>query len=1115
MISGLSGSLLSHDALEDALASDLIDLLGGTNAADLDAVRRRLHGWQAGIAQEMGPASAARAVFDSVAAPLVAELGFRAVVIGSDSGRLFRAVLETAGRPAAALLVTDWGRDPAAAWRDGVRHGIGAGVRWCFCVTGPLLRVIDSRRTYSRRFAEFDLAAAFADPDGFTVMWSLLRAGAFTGPAPPGLDRAVTLSEKHRADVRSSLQQGVHHALIHLVRAFASARGSGRRPAVAGAALDAIYEESLVVIYRILFLLFAEARGLVPRWHPIYRDSYTIESLRAPVERSSRPRGLWESLQAIARLAHRGCHAGTLRVPPFNGRLFSPALAPLAEAAVLDDGAVGQALLALTTRASRGGRQRIAYADLGVEQLGGVYERVLDFVPASADGTTQALTLVPAERRKSTGSFYTPRPLTEYLVRRTLAPLVRNASPDRILDLRVLDPAMGSGAFLVATCRYLALAYESALVRDGVAAATDITDQDRAGFRRAIAQRCLFGVDINPMAVQLGRLSLWLATLAADRPLTFLDHHLRAGNSLVGAALADVARQPRAWRHVARSTALPLFDAADADGAMGATIGPRLSIARDPGDTIEQVRAKERALAGLLAGDAPLTRWKTVADLWCAGWFGVKTTSQPGTFGALVDEVLGRGPVLPRHTSAPLLSSVHAAAARERFFHWTLEFPEVFYSQDGRLLPGPGFDAVVGNPPWETLRGDRGDADTRRRAADAFSCLTTFTRSSGVYRLQGGGHANLYQLFLERALSLARRGGRVGLILPSGFASDHGCAALRRHAIDHTAIDTFVTVENRGGLFPIHRGLKFVLLAATAGGATSSLPSRSGVRSPEVLEQLPDDGVDPEAVPLSRALLERLSGEQLAIPEIRTAGDLSIASRLAFSIPALGDRDGWHVTFGRELNATEDRRHFVEGRPATGRLLPVVEGKQIHPFVVDTDTSRFHVPERTAARILDADTTFRRARLGYRDVAASTNRLTLIAALIPAGAVTTHTVFCLKGEADETLQQFLCGVFNSFVANYLVRLRVGTHVTVSIMNRLPVPAPARDSAAFVEIAALSARLGAGADDPIARARLQARVAWLYSLTAVEFQHVLGTFPLVDAEERAAALHAFSERRDAL
>lgn len=1113
MIAGLSGSLLSHDALEEAAGSDLIEAAA---ASVPNAARRRLCAWQAEIARELGPASAARCVFDRVAGPLMAELGFRLVVLGSGSGRLFRAVLESARRPAAALLVTDWGRDPASAWRDGVRHGIGSGVRWCLCVTGPVVRVMDARRTYSRRFAEFEIAATLADPDGFVVMWSLLRAEAFAGTVSR-LERAVTLSEKHRAGVRSSLQQGVEQALTLLVGAFASARGRGR-PSRDAAALQTIYEESLIVIYRILFLLFAEARGLVPRWHPVYRESYTIESLRTPVERSARPRGIWESLQAIARLAHRGCRAGTLRVPPFNGRLFSPTLAPLAEAALLDDGEVGKALLSLTTRTSRNGRERIAYADLGVEQLGGVYERILDFEPAWAGSGARQLTLVPAERRKATGSFYTPRPLTEYLVRRTLAPLVRDASADRILDLRILDPAMGSGAFLVAACRYLALAYESALVRDGATAATDLTDQDRAGFRRTVAQRCLYGVDINPMAVQLGRLSLWLATLAADRPLTFLDHHLLAGNSLVGASLADVARQSRG-RRPGPSTMLPLFDAADADGAMGAAIGPRLSIARDPGDTIEQVRAKERALAAVRARDAPMARWKTVADMWCAAWFGVKAAGQPGTFGALVDEVLGRGAVLPRHTSGPLLSSVRAAAERERFFHWTLEFPEVFHAEDGHLLPLPGFDAIVGNPPWETLRGDRGDADTRRRAADASSCLTTFARSSGVFRLQGGGHANLYQLFVERALSLARRGGRVGLILPSGFASDHGCAALRRYTIDHTGIDTFVTVENRAGLFPIHRGLRFVLLAATADGATTSLPCRSGVRSLDTLEQLPDAGVDPEATPVSRHLLERLSGDQLAIPELRSSFDLSIASRLAFSLPALADGGGWHVTFGRELNATDDRRHFVCGqrRPGAqcGRLLPVVEGKQIHPFAADIGASRFYVPERAAAGLLDAAATYRRARLGYRDVAASTNRLTLIAALVPAGAVTTHTVFCLKGVADENLHQFLCGIFNSFVANYLVRLRVGTHVTVSIVGRLPVPVPARDSAAFLEIAALSAKLGAGGGGPIHHALLQARVARLYSLTDTEFDHVLDTFPLVDITERAAAAQAFSGRHDAI
>ncbi len=222
--------------------------------------------------------------------------------------------------------------------------------------------------------------------------------------------------------------------------------------------------------------------------------------------------------------------------------------------------------------------------------------------------------LVRGERRKSTGAFYTPRPLTEYLVRRALAPLVATASPEAILALRILDPAMGSGAFLVAACRYLAAAYEAALVREGGVATDDISDRDRSEYRRTIAQRCLYGVDINPMAVQLGRLSLWLATLSADRPLTFLDHRLRTGNSLVGASATDMSRQaPGAGRRGA-SRALPLFEDVAQDLALREAIAVRSRIATEPGDTLEQVRAKEHALAALTRSDAPVERWKEVCD---------------------------------------------------------------------------------------------------------------------------------------------------------------------------------------------------------------------------------------------------------------------------------------------------------------------------------------------------------------------------------------------------------------------------------------------------------------------------------------------------------------------
>ena len=327
--------------------------------------------------------------------------------------RSIHATLEAACAASAVLVATAWGDHTAATWGRAVRHGILHGVRWCLCVTGPTLRIVDASRAYARRYAEFDLADTLDDDETFAVLWSVARAGALAArPEGASIERAIELSDRHRADVRRSLEKGVMEALVALLTAFdAAARRKRRDPAGA-------VDESLTVIYRILFLLFAEARGLVPRWHRTYRESYTIESLRTPVERG-RARGVWETLQAIARLAHGGCRAGTLRVPPFNGRLFSPSYAPLADAASLDERAVQTALLALTTRPARSGRERIVYADLGVEQLGGVYEQLLDYDPSP---DRQGPALVRGMRRKTTGSFYTPRSLTEYLVRRTLAP---------------------------------------------------------------------------------------------------------------------------------------------------------------------------------------------------------------------------------------------------------------------------------------------------------------------------------------------------------------------------------------------------------------------------------------------------------------------------------------------------------------------------------------------------------------------------------------------------------------------------------------------------------------------------------------------------------------------
>jgi hypothetical protein len=1038
----------------------------------------------------LGPTASARTVLDLIALPLVGHLGYDAMLLKLAGGPPY-AVLRVNEKVVAVLLATQWGEEPAGVWRDAVKRGIGHDVRWCLCVNGPSLRLFDAKRAYSRRFAEFELAPALDDQRAADILWALLSAGSMSPPdGVPALDRAVAISERHRTAVRDSLKDGVQTALVELRKAFVAKRSNR--------SVGSLVDESLTVIYRVLFLLFAEARGLVPQWHPTYRNSYTMESLRPIVEAASAPRGLWEALQAIARLAHRGCRAGSLRVPPFNGRLFSPAQAPLAESVQLDDAAVKRALLALTTRQAKDRRERIAYADLGVEQLGAVYEHILDFVvsgPCAAGGTG----LRPAGFRKATGTFYTPRSLTEYLVRRTLAPLVDTAAPATILALRVLDPAMGSGAFLVAACRYLGHAYEQALVRDEGLTAADISGADRTAFRRLIAQRCLFGVDINPMAVQLARLSLWLATLAGDRPLTFLDHHLRCGDSLIGASPLDIHRQPTA-EHRKRGRAGPptLFAIDDLESQLHATVTPCLRLARAADDTLEQVRHKERTLAMLSGPDAPLARWKVAADLWCAGWFLKSANGR--IFDELVREAVGGPSTLPTHVSQPLRDAARAEAAARRFFHWTLEFPEVFFDESGGPLATPGFDAILGNPPWEMLRAD--DRSGGKAGRPAAGEPARFARHSGIYSLQGTGHSNLYQLFVERALSLLRRSGRLGLIVPANIGFDHGCAALRRELLDKTTIDTFTTCDNRDRIFPIHRSVKFTLVTLTKGGSTPAVPLRTGIRSASALDALSDTGKDEAAVLIPRSVLSRLSGDLHAIPEIRSARDLQLLTRLSRSHRALGDGEGWGVQFGRELNATEDRPYF---RPQLDGL-PVIEGKHLQPFRVNVGQSTLAVAPADVERLLPGRS-FAQPRLAYRDVASSTNRLTLIAAIVPPGAVTTHTVFCLKKPLDLDAQHFLCGIFNSFVANYLVRMRVSTHVTAALIEHLPVPMPSRKDPAFIELATLSRALSEG-DRPETRARHQALAAKLYGIDAGDLSHVLDGFPLVSRCERDEALEMF-------
>jgi hypothetical protein len=1110
LVPGIGGTLLPERYLAARLLADVTSASGPDVTSPMG---KRLDRWWQHVSASCGPTSPLRVLFDEMAMPLLAILGFTAHEAQFEAATCRVRLATRIGTPVAFVL-TPWATRPSSRWADLARHAHLIGASWGFVMTPPFLSVVPTRGHATRRSVDISLSVAVQSSVGHLL--AVAHASRFD-PVPAGsrhisFDDILTRAAAFQDDVRVDLQSGVEKSLRVLApviaRTDAPIRTRDRRHTRAA---PSSFDEALTLVYRILFLLFAESRRLVPHDAPVYRDSYAIsrfcrEALDGPAP------GLWDALAATSRLSRLGCHTADMSVAPFNGALFARASAPVLEqrrrrAARHVDGdnrdeAVRRTLVALGSRRTRAGIETINYRDLGVEQLGAVYERVLDLdpapppqVPRRGSGRGSRHSRV----RRQTGTFYTPQPLAEFVVRRTLAPLVDGAAADVILELRVVDPAMGSGAFLVAACRYLAGAYEDALVAEGRVSPEDVDDHERARMRRLIAERCLAGVDRNPTAVHLARLSLWLTTLSHGRPLSFLDHRLRIGDSLIGAWPDDLRR---VTMRANRAAARPLFEAAGIGDDLDAAGRPIELMLRQPDDTVRDVHAKEAAWRRFQSAGSPLHRWRIAAHVWCARWFERPDVAPPGgaETRALIDAVTRgdgtlRGPVVERR-----LRAAAALAADHGFFHWPLEFPDVF-TDAGRLRQDrPGFDAVIGNPPWEMLRRDDGEERSHGRA------LLRYVRQSGQYPSCADGHLNLYQAFVDRSMSIVRSGGRLGLVLPWGVATDDGASALRERLLANTAVDIVAGLDNAQGLFPIHRGLRFAVIAATAGSRTYCFHTVSGIRTGEQLDALPGRGGAPASVALTPDLLARVGGAERRLPDLRRSGDLEILRGLNDRFPRLGSTEGWNVSFGRELNATDAGPHLRRDAQAGVR---VVEGKHLSPFTVDLAAARCLTPSALASMLEPAR--IAHARLAYRDVSGVGNRLTLIAAVIPAGVVTTHTVFCLRTRIEPARQHFLCAMLNSFVLNAVVRMLMGGHVTTTLTASLPTPVWRADRLDR-RIAALARRLSRGQGAGGSGARLQALVARRFELTRAEFAHVLAGFPLVPAGERSDALGWFERIR---
>ena len=656
-------------------------------------------------------------------------------------------------------------------------------------------------------YYEVDLPALLGngDVEAFKYFYLFFRQASFipNGEGRTWLDIVLQASRDYAEGVSEDLKDQVYEALRHVAQGFLDCTGSGLPPD--SATLKVIYDNSLILLYRLLFVLYAESRGLLPvQENETYRLSYSLDAIKKEIERTlSKPilptsRLYWPRLEELFGAINKGNeHLG---VPAYNGDLFDPQKHPFLEQYAVGDHGLRQAIDLLARIDTEEGRVFVDYRDLEVRHLGSIYEGLLEYqlrhaeedlavvkekgreryVPASEGQEVAVLAgrvylVTDRGERKATGSYYTPDYIVKYIVEQTLEPLLdetfarwadrKNVTEedliDDILSLDVLDPAMGSGHFLVEATEYIA----RYLVGLGLEATAGMKAEAELDYwKRRVVQSCIYGVDLNPLAVELAKLSLWLATVSRGKPLSFLDHHLRCGNSLIGTWVDELgALQTQEGKRreggAPEGEQLNLF-AYRLQQTLPAMLSKVLEIIRGRSDTVEDVKAKEAADQAI---ESLRTPFRAVADLWVSTYFGneVDMTQYEEALLALgqVDRVL----------SLPSIQAAQRITQAKRFFHWELEFPEVFFDRLGHSLrEEAGFDAVVGNPPYLFLSG-KGSPVRRLEKEGKYHEAENFRREIEYLSLRlpqsSEGCKDYYKWFIDRSARLARRHGRVSLIV--------------------------------------------------------------------------------------------------------------------------------------------------------------------------------------------------------------------------------------------------------------------------------------------------------------------------------------------------------------
>ena len=1045
----------------------------------------------------------------------------------TDVNRLLKALgweKDSVSGGVARTITTDQGHFSIRETEDGIAPSYAAvselsGYRWVILTNGTKWRLYTSRvSASSTNYFEINLH----DQPSDTVLRYLgviFGHGSFEGESPRidlFFDQGKEFATRLEEDLASRIM-GQDGVLLNLAKGMLN---HNMKAVFDGAELASAKESALKVIYRVWFVAYAESRNLLPVSDERYAGM-SLRRLRGELDRhesDSREDSCWQYLQALFVGIRDGSPENNL--PQYNGNLFRR-----------DERVDGEPILnrwlvpALRDLLERDG-EAVDYASLGVRHLGNILESVMELAIQQAREDIMLLVkgrqvmrvrtsresnysyrkndLYLASKgglavRKSTASYYTPDEIVTFLVGRGLEPILKERSSrvagdvksyrrdptpgnrrtcmDRLLDIQVLDPTMGSGHFLVEALNHLtswatrvlkkhpAHPLHEELERDrrsimaeqrkkGIALDANLLTHDIL-LKRKMMKRCIFGVDLNPMAVEIAKLALWLDSFAMGVPLTYMDHHIKAGDSTVGMFLHDLADR--------KNQSL--------DDWMPDRKSDRLleGISSTPDATISQVRQSEEMHRRYVESVAPTRR---VLDALAASRIdgSIIPKSSDRRSGPEFVHRFGRYGKREEKAFREARKKVAELAARRGFFHWELEMRDAF--TDARR----GFDCIVGNPPWDkskpyddeffsqhdpafrdlspkTKKNERkekllenpGILEAYDQYQNGFWEKNTFYKT---YEMQGVGDKELSKLVLETALGLVTEGGTISMVMPSQILSSAGSGDIRKALLKKDIRQLYV-FENRKKIFPIDSRYRFMLLTLKNAKGGDGFPVGFYLHSLESL----NNGEEEKGKfgKCSKKRIREMFPESLVIPESK--GEHGAILSKIYQHPKLEDSlgNGLTVSFSSGFHKTNDASLLKKSH--TG--WPVHEGKTVHQYNHRWQPHEFTAGSRKGLKRESTKRAYQKkhvefydsCRLVFRDVSSPTNMRTVVTTIIPPHTFHTNSLssFVLAKNGVITLDDnylknilYLCGVMNSLTFDFAVRANIQMHLA-AIIRSLPIP----------------------------------------------------------------------------